>query len=154
MHNSYYFILISVVIFSGHITSINTDGPFHESPKFGFVVLAGGLAALGIGAVLISYNQKKINAEDQRQILENMIDKHYTATGFFKTQENDDFNPRKKDNPFAIQSTVTTRTKGPVDRFFIDTVSIETFAYISLGLGFLGILFGLGILLAPVVPCL
>lgn len=152
MHNSYYFILISVVIFSGHILSLNPKGPLLQSPRVGFTLLSGGVAASGIGAILITYNRKKINAEDQRHIIEKVLDDEYTKTGIFKDYGKEHFEPRREDNPFAIQSKVTSRTRGRIDRFFVHTVPINVIAIISIVLGLIVIMMGAGIISAPISP--
>lgn len=151
MHNSYYFVLIATVLFAGQILTLELNSNPLEAIRFGFALAAAGFVGFGIGVVMKTYNRKRINAEDQRQVLENALDGAFTESGLFKDYGDESFSPRKNDNPFSIQQTVIGRNKGLVERFFREILPISSIASILIFVGLLTGVLGFGIILKTAI---
>ena len=149
MHNSYYFVLIAIVLFAGHVLTLNLSTSPLTSPRLGFLVASAGFVTFGIGVVMKTYNRKRINAEKQRQILENKLNQIFTKEGIFKISSNSAYSPRPHDNPFAIQAKVIGETEDYTERFFIDKLSISAISSLMIYGGIVvlasGILFSAGL---------
>lgn len=81
MHNSYYLVIIAAIIASGNIYSLS-DGEYSTLMSLDVLtsmLLVSGIAMSGIGIVMLTYNRKRINAEDLRQCIEHRIDDDYSG---------------------------------------------------------------------------
>ena len=147
MHNSYYFVLISLVLLSGTLTTI-FEGPKPTSDLvIAIVGIPIGVAAMGIGIVMKTYNRKRINAENQRQAIEHVLSRSYPETGLFDIEENDGLKTSKKDNPFLIQEKVLKENEGVIEWLFIDGISISVISVLFFIGGIASILITVGALL-------
>lgn len=142
MHNSYYLILIIIALFAGHLINLELKkNPLYLNQSLWITILIGGIVAGGIGAIMATYNRKRINAEDQRQVLENVLDVYYTTTGLLEKYDDGDFGARFKDNPFAMQETVIHQRRYWIERLFIEHIPIALIATIAFVVGVLLIAF-------------
>ncbi|KZX49314.1 hypothetical protein [Haloarcula sp. K1] len=151
MHNSYYFVLFAVAIFTGHIVSLDLRTFEIWSLKSGILFLSVGLVLLGISVVMKTYNRKRINAEDRRYVIENILDETFSKSGIFQIEDNEQFDPREEDNPFAIQENVIHRNKKTVENLVQNEFNIGWLAKLSIWFGIVTIGFGAGIVLANLI---
>ncbi len=135
MHNSYYFILIASVIFAGNLLSLDLGSSPVESRKLWAAVAVIGVVLAGIGVVMQTYQRKRQNAEDQRQVLEDILNESFTKTGILKEHSSKDFDPSQEDNPFAVQETVAAKDKGWIERLFREYLPVSLLSKCMVGAG-------------------
>ncbi|WP_164471802.1 hypothetical protein [Halosimplex salinum] len=146
MHNSYYFVLVAVVLFSGHVLSLEFNAVDFYSYKFGILLFTGGIVTFGISVVMKTYNRKRINAEHRRDVLEQYFDDHFSSDGIFKIDGTEPFSPREKDNPFAIQRNVLRRNRDTIEDVFQGPLKVQALVKFGIWGGLLTGSIGLGIL--------
>jgi hypothetical protein len=147
MHNSYYFVLVAAVLFSGHVLSIEFSTVKFYSYEIGILLFTGGIVTFGISVVMKTYNRKRINAEHRRDVLEQYFDDYFSNDGIFKIDGTEPFSPRKKDNPFAIQRNVLRRNRDTTEEVFQGPLKIQNLAKFGIGIGLIIGSIGLGIMI-------
>lgn len=140
MHNSYYFILIAIVLISVQLLSVNLDSSLLVSLSFGISLLMVGFALFGIVLVMISYHNKRVYAEHRRQVIERALDDKFSKKGWLNEYSNPDYGYREYDNPFAIQEMVTARAESPIYSAIHDKIDLSDLALVG---GFIAIIIGI-----------
>jgi hypothetical protein len=133
MHNSYYFILIAIVLVAGQLVSAGPIERLLEAPRFYLAMLMLSVATAGIGVVINNYQRKRNDAENERKFLENVLDRKFTSTGLYADSHKS--SDRLNDNPFTIDSRVVRGSDDGVEDLSHEFLSAGRFADITFYLG-------------------
>lgn len=137
MHNSYYLVVIALILTVGNLLPLITADNLRYPLKImlGGASLLLGIAVLGVGVVMLTYNKKRVNAEGFRGEIEQELNNHFQSSNYASGDLEEPFNINRRVLGSGEDSEIHSDLSDRVEWFFRTKLSVSKISLFLLCIG-------------------